>query len=243
MSLGTATSLMTLGTVEDFSFFAFSLPAALIWTSAFKLPVFSELLDRFQGSAHILFWVLFGLGIMTAVTFLIKKTGISKKMETISLFSRIQMRAERFLVDFTNIYKLIRKRGKWRFGLTLLLTSIQWACRYSVIKALLACFHIPLYPVKFFLLQWIVFTIGTFTPTPGGAIGTEAGFYFLYRALIPESIIGLAAAGWRFLTFYLQLCIGVILFTIINLNAIRQKNRKTLRTKKTKYDFNYSFLE
>jgi uncharacterized membrane protein YbhN (UPF0104 family) len=115
--------------------------------------------------------------------------------------------------------------------------------RHSVITALLACFHIPLHPVKFSLLQWIVFTIGTFTPTPGGAIGTEAGFYFLYRAFIPESIIGLAAAGWRFLTFYLQLCIGTILFTFINLKAIRQRKKKTLKTKKSKYDFNYSFLE
>lgn len=243
MSLGAATSLMTLGAVEDFSFFALSLPTALIWTSAFKMPIFSKILDRFQGFANILFWVLFGLGVMIIVIFFIKKIGIFNKIKNISLFSRIQMRVEMFLVDFTNIFRLIRRRGKWRFGLTLLLTSIQWTCRYSVITALLACFHIPLHPVKFFLLQWIVFTIGTFTPTPGGAIGTEASFYFLYRAFIPESIIGLAGAGWRFLTFYLQLCIGAILFTIINLKAIQQRNKKTLRTKKTEYDFNYSFLE
>ena len=77
-------------------------------------------------------------------------------------------------------------------------------------------------PVLFFLLQWVVFTAMSVVPTPGGSGGAEAVFVLVYSALLPDAVIGIATAGWRFLTFYVQLALGSILFTGMNLHDARR---------------------
>nr|MBA2670624.1 flippase-like domain-containing protein [Gemmatimonadota bacterium] len=100
--------------------------------------------------------------------------------------------------------------------LSFLLTAIQWSCRYSVISALIAFLGAPVQPVLFWVLQWVVFSIMAMIPTPGAAGGAEAAFFFIYSAFLPERVIGLATAGWRFLTFYLLLGLAAILFFLLN---------------------------
>src|SRR5690606_28502095 len=97
--------------------------------------------------------------------------------------------------------------------------AVQWIARYSVISALVAYLGYPVQPVLFWLLQWVVFTLMAMIPTPGAAGGAEAAFYLIYSALLPEQVIGLATAGWRFLTFYLQLGLASVLFFLLNLRS------------------------
>ena len=47
--------------------------------------------------------------------------------------------------------------------------------------------------------------------------GAEAAFYFIYAPFLPQGVIGLATAGWRFLTFYLQLGIASVIFFFLPL--------------------------
>jgi uncharacterized membrane protein YbhN (UPF0104 family) len=93
-----------------------------------------------------------------------------------------------------------------------------------VATALVAFLGAPVDPVLFFLLQWVVFTAMMFIPTPGASGGAEAAFYLVYSALIPAGIIGLATAGWRFFTFYLQLGLGSLVFALLNVEGSRRRS-------------------
>src|SRR5690606_37698517 len=75
--------------------------------------------------------------------------------------------------DARDVFRLIAVRGKSRFALSMTLTAIQWTARYSVISALVAFLGVPVDPVLFWLLQWVVFTLMAFIPTPGAAGGAE----------------------------------------------------------------------
>jgi len=204
ISPGAAASLMTLGSVEDGVFFALALPVAVILSSAYKLPIFAKSLTMIASSASklpLLLVVIVPVGYFL-ISFLRRKK---------TLWGKVRRTGN----DFIQVYRMISDRGKTRFALSLCLTAVQWACRYSVISALLASLNIPVHPVKFFLFQWIVFTLATFIPTPGAAFGAEAAFYVVYSAFIPSHVIGIATAGWRFLTYYFQLSIGAILFSAL----------------------------
>jgi hypothetical protein len=67
-----------------------------------------------------------------------------------------------------------------------------------------------------------VFTALNFVPTPGASGGAEAAFVLVYSALLPEAVIGIATSGWRFLTFYLQLGLGSVVFTAMNVADARR---------------------
>lgn len=232
LSSGTAASLMTLGSVEDFTFFLLAVPFSLIWTSASEMSVM-------QSITHHVMQVGLILG-KTAVLFLallllfwiLKKTGFKKKLGLQPLVEKSARHIKKFRNDFFWVYSRIIKQGKYRFLCTVFLTAIQWTCRFSVITALLACMHIPVNPVKFFLFQWIVFTIMTVTPTPGAALGAEAGFLLVYSQSIPAEVIGLALGSWRFLTYYFLLLLAALVFLGLHL----QKEKSILLpAKKKKY--------
>ncbi len=225
---GAAASLMTLGSVEDAIFFAIALPVALLFTSDFNLSLFDETLARTlnNGTTLIIFLIL-----MTGMVTLLCKfrnhraiKGIIDKKPVRIVIGHLKL----LFSDFLFVYKLVGKKGKRRFAVTLMLTAIQWMCRYSVITVLLVCFDVPVHPVDFFIFQWLVFTLATFIPTPGGSVGAEAAFYFIFSAFIPREIIGIATLSWRFLTYYLQLGLGSLLFSLMNIKSLWRNvsNRK-----------------
>jgi uncharacterized protein (TIRG00374 family) len=217
LSPGAGASLMTIAIFEDFVFFLISLPVALLITSSFQIPILHQLTAGIPGFFSLLASVGLILLSIALVYFLLRKTGLGSKMLGIPILGRLYKKTENFREEFLAVYKNIIKHGKYRFLLSVFLTGIQWVCRFSVITALLASFHVKVDPVLFFFLQWVVFTMMSFIPTPGAALGAEAAFVLAYHQLIPGEIIGLATAGWRILTFYFQLALGAVLF--INLHS------------------------
>jgi uncharacterized protein (TIRG00374 family) len=129
--------------------------------------------------------------------------------------SRIQRGLRSSWEDAREVYALIRTDGKARFALSVSLTGVHWIARYSIISVLIAFLGAPVQPVLFWLLQWVVFTLAAFIPTPGAAGGAEAAFFLIYSPFVPADILGLATAGWRFFTFYLLLGIASILYFIL----------------------------
>ncbi|MBN1423946.1 flippase-like domain-containing protein, partial [Candidatus Fermentibacteria bacterium] len=200
---GAAASLMTLGSLEDGIFFAFALPAALAMRSTAPLGRGFHLGDALEARARLVVMILSITAVFVA--------GVAARKVTHSLTLRLKAAWN----DYIAVYRLILHHGKLRFGITLMLTGIQWICRYSVVSALLASLGVQVFPVRFFALQWVVFTLGVFVPTPGALGGAEAAFFLVYRSFIPENIVGIATAGWRFLTFYLQLAVGLVVFGVL----------------------------
>lgn len=220
---GTAASLMLLGSIEMGVFFSIAVPAAIILSKAYDLPLFHEV--RTQFIAHIkplpgiiLLTVLVLILIM--ILFVLPNVSWGNSIHSVR---RLRERVVKFRRDFMVIYQLIGIRGKKQFALNMLLTSVQWISRYSVITALLLFLNLPVEPVLFFLLQWVVFSLGILIPTPGGTVGVEAAFYFVYGSFIPEGTIGLATSLWRFMTYYFLLILDSIFVSLFHFHPHRTK--------------------
>jgi uncharacterized protein (TIRG00374 family) len=213
VSPGVAASLTTLTPIEDGLFFAIALPLAILHTASWGHPVLTAAAGQFRERALPIAIVALGIA---GLTWLAVRWVVGG-----GLGRRTQVRSRRYLrragrsfravgVDARQVYGLIRRDGKLLFALSMTLTAIQWIARYSVISLLIAFLGAPVQPVLFWLLQWVVFTLAAFIPTPGAAGGAEAAFFLIYSPFIPTEVIALATAGWRFFTFYLLLGIAAI---------------------------------
>jgi hypothetical protein len=154
---------------------------------------------------------------------------VRQKIKTISLpngnpwFSNIVARIKNNYRDLRTIFKLIGQKGKYLFWGNVGLCAVQWISRYSILTILLKSLNITVDAVLFFALQWIVFTLMNFFPTPGAVGGAEASFMIVYQELIPLSIISTALTGWRFLTFYFLLITALIFFVILELHSWKEE--------------------
>lgn len=224
ISPGAAASVITLGHVEDSLFFLLALPAAAVLSSAWELPVLRRVAGEIEGNAlaalgaglAALFVLRFGVRLLLA-----GRLGERPRSLGLRLAAKTRRRLRKGWWEFRDVYRLVARRGKTRFLLTMAITAVQWSCRYSVAAALAAFLGADVDPVLFFLLQWVVFTVMLFVPTPGASGGAEAAFYLAYSALLPGRMIGLMTAGWRFLTFYLQLALGAVVFSGLTLAESR----------------------
>jgi uncharacterized membrane protein YbhN (UPF0104 family) len=197
-SPGTAASLMILGSVEDYAFFALAIPTALVTSGAWRLPAIAAM-----GA---------GLGRNLVIAALVLAAVIAAVVAFRRLLAR---RLGRVWHDFAAAYTVIAARGKRRFVITLALTAVQWTCRYSATALLLSSLGAPVPIALVFLLQWAVFAAALVVPTPGGMVGAEAAFYVAYAPFIPPHILPAAVAGWRLLTFYGPLGLAALGFAIL----------------------------
>jgi len=224
---GRAISIVTLCWLQDSLFFALAIPVSIVLSRAWNLPVLRAIGRDARGKvawiALVAAALIFGIWLLWKAL-LIGGLGASPRRRGLRWSARLRRRTARTLGEVREVRRMVVERGKGRFALTWLITAVQWSCRYSVVTAL-AYFLAPqahVDPVLFFLLQWVVFTALNFVPTPGASGGAEAAFVLVYSALLPAEVIGIATAGWRFLTFYLQLGLGSVIFTAMNLADARR---------------------
>lgn len=233
---GQAASIVTLGYLEDLIFFATALPAAVVISRAWELPVLRDVAGELRANALVT--VAVAVAVIVAIHLLLRlllagRLGRKPRVWARRRAARIRKRLRRTVRDFGGVLRLVRERGKLLFVLTLAITAVQWICRYSVVTALAAFLGAEVDPVLFFLLQWVIFTALVFVPTPGASGGAEAAFLLVYSALLPTRIIGIATAGWRFLTFYLQLALGAVIFALLNLADARDRRREEVLSPKS----------
>lgn len=228
ISQGHAASIVTLGYIEDMAFFLVAIPASIIISRAWELPVLASMGRELQGQAL----VVVGIGIAAIIVVRLLFAAVLRgtlgqrpRTRGLRFTARLKRKFRRTWQDFRGVHQLVIRRGKSRFLLTFVITAVQWSCRYSVVTALAFFLGAQVDPVLFFLLQWVIFTAMMFIPTPGATGGAEAAFYLVYEALLPAGLIGIATAGWRMLTFYFQLALGSIIFLIFNIADARTRAR------------------
>lgn len=90
-------------------------------------------------------------------------------------------------------------------------TAFTWISRYLVVNALFWGFVATAPQTIVFARQFVVWTLLTISPTPGGSGLSEWLFTSYYGDLIADSsVILVIAILWRLLTYYIYLAIGVI---------------------------------
>lgn len=214
---GTAASLTALPIVEDGIFFTIALPTAVILTAAWEVGTWTAVAGTAASRAATLVALaalIFLLVLLLSRVLLHGLLGVRIRRWTLRRVAGARRGVRGAWDDARDVFALIRDHGKARFALSMLLTAIQWSARYSVITALAAFLGAPVKPILFWGLQWIVFTLMSLMPTPGAAGGAEVTFALVYGSLLPLGILGVATAGWRFLTFYLQVGLAAVLFPI-----------------------------
>ena len=206
---GAAACVTTLPTLEDFLFFIVAVPLAMTVSSSWNHPVFELIAEGID-----LHWVLPCLivGVIGGggLALLCRKSGLR-----IRRWERLQGQLKAIGVDFLNVCRTIGGTGKSRLLLSTIIAGVQWTCRNAVAVMLVASLGVEVEFIRFLLLQWLIFILTLFIPTPGATGGSEALFYLIFRPLLPNEILAVTVGGWRFLTFYWVMIICAILLYIL----------------------------
>lgn len=206
-SSGTAVSLVALGTVENALFTFTAMPVIAVVTAASSARAVEAVMKDMRLPVIACVYAV-PIVLACAVALLLRFTPLG---------SRVGGAVRGFVSDFVSVYGRIIRRGKSRFLFTMALTFLQWTCRYSIVSFLLLAFHLPVRPLAFLFLQWLVFALTTVVPTPGGSAGAEMSFFLIFGAFVPASILGFVTSCWRFLTFYFQIVTAGLCFSAMSM--------------------------
>ena len=208
---GTAASVTLLGNFEEVVVFCLIIPASLFMTRPWQNPLWQHIGHFLEKNG----WLL-----LTGMLFLLALLHILKRM---AVLDRVIQKTSRWwqhlASDFRQAVKLIWLKGRRPFIWSILVLSVQWITRFAVLLAVLRALGISDNFLHFFLLQWMIFVAMIFVPTPGAAGGAEAAFLLVFGRTIPMTLLGPALTGWRFLTYYFMLLVGVGLLWFLSHRA------------------------
>ena len=205
VSFGESTSLTTIAAVEDLSFYLVGMPIALIFASAFQVGQLGHVVAEDMFSQ---WWVYAILGAIVVVLL-----GAGIVIRRSHAMPKFRQRVKRFWSEFKRLYEELIKRGKGRFALNVLLAAAHWIARYSVVAALATSLGYEVNIVGVIILQWLVFAVMSFIPTPGATGGAEGIFLLLFSTVLPQSAIGTILIGWRFLDYYFVVMLALVVLT------------------------------
>lgn len=122
---------------------------------------------------------------------------------------------EERLEDFHQYTKELKKKKKlFVIGVALHLLSL--ACFYSIPLFLTYSLHdyTSLTLINSMVASAYVLIIGAFVPIPGATGGIEYGFMQMFANFLPSSELSAIMITWRFITYYLGMIVGGIMFNI-----------------------------
>lgn len=211
---GMASSIMAINALEDTIFFVVALPLALLLSSKVATGESLENLWNLVSTQNLTGSRTLSL-ILLGILFFYLLTRLIWNLLPLTWQARIREWREKALqqaVVAKQTFRLMLAQGGWRFLATVLLSGLHWSCRFSMLTVLLAGLHHAVDPFNFFASQWLVFMLMKIIPSPGGTGGAELAFFFFYRSLLPENLLGLLVGAWRILTFTLPVGLATLLF-------------------------------
>ena len=219
LSPGRASALILLMTLEDAIFFLVALPEAYLFARGRGGEAVDAVLEGLAARAGLVLAGALVAGLVLTVLWKLYRGRLSEVVSGGGSLGSLLRRWLDWLREARAVFAEVMKRGKLRLAATLVLTSVQWVCRYSVVTAVLAAFGLATYPFADILLQWVVFTAGTFVPTPGGATAVEAAFAVVYQPIVPAELLGPVTAVWRLVIFYLVLVVDAAVLSVFLLRS------------------------
>lgn len=210
---GVASSIMALNALEDTVFFILALPIALFFSPAADDGVVHKILQTMQQRDWVNSRSIAIFMVVAAVLYLAGRSAL--KLLPPAFKARVNGWSGKFRQQVglaKQTFRFMIAQGRWRFFVTVFLSGVHWACRFSMLTVLLMGLHHYVDPFNFFASQWLVFMLMKLVPSPGGTGGAELAFLFFYRSLLPEDLLGLLVGAWRVLTFTLPVGLATLLF-------------------------------
>lgn len=118
------------------------------------------------------------------------------------------------LEEFHNISKDLLKRKKI-LVLGVIINLISLTCLYIIPLFIMYGLHDfnSLNPISAITASAYVLLIGSFVPIPGASGGIEFGFIKFFGNFMPTVLLNSLLITWRFITYYLGMIIGGVLFS------------------------------
>jgi len=82
---------------------------------------------------------------------------------------------------------------------------------YSIAYVILLSLNYKIPLLDVIMMQFVLFFLLYFSPTPGGTGIAEGGFYILFSHFVPNHLMGIYLVLWRFFTLYLWVIFGGII--------------------------------
>lgn len=219
-----ALALISFQTAED-AVVLFGLVGVTLGLTGFALFEFlssdPDLLARFDSLVRtismIVVWVLIGLAVL-ALGVAAGLLGGRVRGWAASAASLIGAAVRRWMSGVMGDWGAALRRGKWVAAITTSLAAVQWSVRFSIAGLVLGAFGVEWRPALFWLLQYLVQSISSIVPTPGGAGGAEAGFLLLFAPFVAGDALVPAMSAWRLIFFFLPLTGAALILFLLNQN-------------------------
>lgn len=148
------------------------------------------------------------------------------RLRLIKSYEYERSRLEKYLVDFHRELKVIQRHPKEMVLISILFIiklSILYSLPYIILQALGN--RIPLSSFfDYFSICAFIYLITAFIPIPGASGGSEGTFVLLYTALMGSVLARSSMLVWRFVTYYVTIFIGCIIFMVFtNFSKNNQK--------------------
>jgi len=114
---------------------------------------------------------------------------------------------------FQQSFDLLKKN--WlKILMALIYTMIFWGTFFTIAPIILWGMNITFNFSHVLILQVIFYFILPYMPTPGGSGAAEIGFASLFSFFVPHFLLGLFVTAWRFVFFYFNLMIGLLILLL-----------------------------
>ncbi len=129
-----------------------------------------------------------------------------------------------YISRFKNNSKILFS-NKIRLFKLIFLNSLALICLYLVPLTLMYSLKINNFDgIISIVISSYTSVINSFIPLPGATLGTEYVFLTLFSTYINSSVVKTLMILWRFVTYYLPLIIGAILFNLKSKDFLNRQN-------------------
>lgn len=212
---GTALTICTL--LLDEAFFVVAAPIIFLLVSPDSLFAFDT--GNVGDGIRIMFWIVYaGIILWTAVLFagiFIRPQAVCsliKRIGRLRILRRWEGKIDGVADNMLETSRDISRRGIRWWVAPAAATTLSWVSRYLVVNALFAAFATGVPQLLVFARQFVVWTLLTVSPTPGGSGVSEWLFTAYYGDMLHDpAVILLIAVFWRVITYYVYLATGAFM--------------------------------
>lgn len=216
ISMGRGTTLMLCTLLLDEAFFVVFVPLMFLVVPSGEMFGFD---GGVSAGIRIAFWCVYG-GIVAVTSLLFAGIFLMPRKVSCLLLAVFGIRwlrrwrkaARRAALDMVRASADIARRPvRWWMEASAA-TILSWVSRYLVVNALFLAFAPAAPQLVVFARQFVIWTLLTVSPTPGGSGVSEWLFTTYYGDLINDASMALVIAiCWRIITYYIYLAVGALI--------------------------------
>ena len=214
--LGRGTIIAMIILMLDEMFFVIFCPLLFLFIPGGAIFGFDH--GSFNIGVRVAFWIIYG--VIAAIALLLylgafvfphRIGNAIKRLFGLRLLRRWRSSAVEMAETMASAGTDLRKRNRRWWSEAVCATVLSWCCRYLVVNMLFWGFSAAAPQAVVFARQFVIWTILSISPTPGGAGLSEWIFTGYYGDLIADaSMILVIAILWRLLTYYIYLFYGAV---------------------------------